>query len=203
MSALKNHRHEKFAQAIFRGMSQTQAAKEAGYNDGGAHVRGSELVRNRKIAGRIRELFDALKDDAIMGKRELGMKYTDMLRSTLGDFVTIDADGRTFIQVTPEQLAISGLKKAKFKEKIDEHGNTVFRIELTDLEVESVVTIGTALSKLMGYDADKKVDLGDESIDALKQIIELCSNRGFVLPKDDKPIRTRSAAKSPASAPEG
>lgn len=53
---LKNGKHERFAQAMARGVNQTNAAKEAGYPEGSAHVRASEIMRRPEVKARIEEL---------------------------------------------------------------------------------------------------------------------------------------------------
>ena len=45
-----NHRQERFVQEFLVDLNATQAAIRAGYSKKGAHVRGSELLSNRKVA---------------------------------------------------------------------------------------------------------------------------------------------------------
>jgi phage terminase small subunit len=57
MPVLKNPRHEYFAQGIAKGLSQTQAYIEAGYNSKtGAEVSASRLIRKANIKARANEL---------------------------------------------------------------------------------------------------------------------------------------------------
>ncbi|MBP2311898.1 terminase small subunit [Azospirillum soli] len=56
MPQLKTATHERFAQAIARGVNQTNAAKEAGYPEASAHVRASELMKRPDVKARVAEL---------------------------------------------------------------------------------------------------------------------------------------------------
>ena len=56
MARLKNEMWEKFANAMARGVNQTNSALEAGYSDVSAHVRGCELAKKPDIRARIEEL---------------------------------------------------------------------------------------------------------------------------------------------------
>lgn len=70
MPPLKNNRHEKFALALFKGMSQKDAAIEAGYKPSRARRTASELVTKRDILARIGELHEMAASDAVMSVRE-------------------------------------------------------------------------------------------------------------------------------------
>jgi phage terminase small subunit len=56
MPALKNTRHERFAQELAKGKSQVEAYGLAGYEPNESHA--SRLVRNGKVASRLAELQD-------------------------------------------------------------------------------------------------------------------------------------------------
>jgi len=56
MPILSNPKHEKFAQSIVRGKSQTDAYMIAGYSPYGASGNASRLIANDSISGRIKEL---------------------------------------------------------------------------------------------------------------------------------------------------
>lgn len=88
MAILKNHRHEKFALALFKGMSQKDAAIEAGYKESRAYETSSRLVRDGKILARILELAKKAESDAIMSVRERKEKLTEIGRGNIPDFIT-------------------------------------------------------------------------------------------------------------------
>ena len=56
MPALKNTRHEHFAQGLAKGLNQTQAYIAAGYSKTGAEVSASRLLRKANVDARVTEL---------------------------------------------------------------------------------------------------------------------------------------------------
>ena len=152
MPKLKNSKYEKFAQAVFAGKPYKTAAIEAGYSKKSAESKGSQLCRIVKVKERIGELFKKTENSAILTKQQLAEMYSRMAKVNLTDFIELDQDGRAFVRVTKEMAGSEALKKVKFVEKIDENGNVVMTIQFTDLEIESKVAVGQALSKLMGYE---------------------------------------------------
>jgi hypothetical protein len=56
MGILKNPRHEHFAQLVANGVTNTEAAKTAGFSEKRAMVTGSELATRPEVIGRIAEL---------------------------------------------------------------------------------------------------------------------------------------------------
>lgn len=91
---LANVRHEKFAIALFKGMSQKEAAIEAGYKESRAYETASRLVRNGKILDRILALQKATESDAVMSVEERKQKLTEIARTTLSDVMELSGDGR-------------------------------------------------------------------------------------------------------------
>ena len=152
MPKLKNSRWEKFAQRIFAGDNGSEAGLAAGYSSKTVGAAASRLLKNVKVKARIGELFKKTENSAILTKQQLAEMYSRMAKVNLTDFIELDQDGRAFVRVTKEMAGSEALKKVKFVEKIDEQGNVVMAIQFTDLEIESKVAVGQALSKLMGYE---------------------------------------------------
>ena len=68
LPVLKNARREGFAQGLVKGLTQTQAAKNAGFSAKTAESAGSRLAKNVKVRARIaelRELIVKLGDGAV------------------------------------------------------------------------------------------------------------------------------------------
>lgn len=65
MARLKNDNWEKFAQAMARGVNQTNSALEAGYSTTSAHVRGCELAKRKDVRARIEELQQRAEKAAV------------------------------------------------------------------------------------------------------------------------------------------
>lgn len=159
MPKLKNNRHEKFAQEIFQGKSATEACKRAGYAPKSAGADGHRLLKNANIQERVAELFKKTENAAIMSKQKLAEMFTRMLKTLHSDFLTMSADGVWFHDIGEETLHQEALKKVKTRVMtIKGSGDTVYEKQFDEIELESKVNIGQALSKLMGYDANEKVE---------------------------------------------
>lgn len=68
MPTLDNEQHEAFCQHIAKGMSQAGAYEAAGYKSKGnaAEANASRLIRNDKVASRVRELQEASAEEAVV-----------------------------------------------------------------------------------------------------------------------------------------
>ena len=93
MAQLRNNRHEKFALCLLKGMSQKDAAIEAGYKPSRAYQTASRLVRNGKVSERLQELQQAAEDASIASVIEGKQKLTEIARARISDFVRVDANG--------------------------------------------------------------------------------------------------------------
>jgi len=84
MAALKNARHEKFAQELAKGKSATDAYKAAGYkpDDGNA----ARLTGNDRIKERLAELTERAADKAVVDKAWV----LDRLRQNVETCMTMD-----------------------------------------------------------------------------------------------------------------
>ena len=162
MAKLKNNKYEKFAQATFLGRSATDAAKDAGYSAKTAYSKGHQLLKIVEIQSRIQELFKKTEDHAIMSKAELAEMYTRMLKTLHSDFLTMSADGVWFHDIGPDTIGQEALKKVKTRIITERHGKgkaqTVTEKQFDEIELESKMAVGQALSKLMGYDATEQVN---------------------------------------------
>lgn len=85
MPPLKNARQERFAQNILAGMTQTQAAGDAGYSLNSAVVQGSQLLTNPTISSRVAELKQSTATEGILTVIER--------RQRLTQFATEDIQG--------------------------------------------------------------------------------------------------------------
>ena len=88
MPCLKNIRQELFCLAIFKGMSQKDAAIKAGYKPSRARFTGSDLATNRNITARILELHEEIKSDAIMEPKERRERLSQLAREEIKQPVT-------------------------------------------------------------------------------------------------------------------
>lgn len=73
MPVLKNAKHEKFIQNIVKGMTQTEAYKEAfgaNYDDNAIKINANKLFNSSKVQERYKELLGKLEDKTIMSAKE-------------------------------------------------------------------------------------------------------------------------------------
>ena len=159
---LKNARWEAFAQAVFGGMTQSDAYRKSfeakGYKAKSIHEEASRLCL--KVAPRIEWLQSRAANKAIATKEELAAMLTEITRARHSDFLTMSADGVWFHDIGPETLRQAALKKVKTRVQTDKgSGDAVIEKQFDEIELESKVTAAQALSKLMGYDAPAKHDV--------------------------------------------
>lgn len=101
MPTLKNNRHEIFAQSLVKGMTQKDAAIEAGYEPKAVDVTASRLLRNAKICERISELQGRAVSKSVLSVLERKEILSEMARANVGDFMVMSEDGRD-IQFVPK-----------------------------------------------------------------------------------------------------
>lgn len=134
MQPLKNVRHEKFALALFKGMSQKDAAIEAGYSPKWARSTASRLSTNVNILGRMRALQQEAKDDTVADVLERKRRLTEILRARLTDYLTCGPD-RDLIDVGPESPNTAALQEVVSRTEYDKDGAgvaVITRVKLHD-----------------------------------------------------------------------
>lgn len=168
---LKNKRHEKFALNIFKGMTQRDAALEAGYKPSRVDVTASELVRNRKVFDRIQELYKMAESDGIMTVRQRKERLSEIARARLTDYITCGPD-RDLINVGPESPNTAALQEITSRTEYDKDGAGVAVI--TKLKLHEPVRPIAELNKMGGdYPPSKvEVDPGDKLGEALTELLE-------------------------------
>lgn len=66
MAPLPNAKHERFAQGLAKGKSQTQSYIDAGYSENGADVSASRLLGNASISARVAELQERAAEKTVL-----------------------------------------------------------------------------------------------------------------------------------------
>jgi phage terminase small subunit len=89
---LDNPRHELFAAKLAKGLTQTQAAIEAGYTPKAAEVTGSRLASNVKIKARRDELRVRIVEKTTFDAAKLLDRCAELVDLTVEDFKTIPRD---------------------------------------------------------------------------------------------------------------
>lgn len=102
MGVLKNARHEKFAQAIASGLNHAQAHKQAGYKGKARSVNADDLLKNPKVAARIKELQTATAERAEVTQDSLVAECEDLAARSrvLADMAGYAAAIRLKAQIT-------------------------------------------------------------------------------------------------------
>lgn len=137
MSKLHNNRHEKFALALFQGMSQKDAAIAAGYKPSRAYETASRLVRNGKIAARIIELHGKASSKAILTVKQRKERLTHIAEE--------DNEAKVGYQRHPNILAIAELNKMEGEyapAKVEVAGKDGEPIAVTITEIVKVKDYG-------------------------------------------------------------
>lgn len=85
-----NDKQKLFCIYYLKSFNQTQAAIKAGYSPDRAHVTGSELVRNRKVAAEIRRLKGEMAQGIFIDAMDVLNKYIKIAFADITDFVTFN-----------------------------------------------------------------------------------------------------------------
>jgi phage terminase small subunit len=109
-------RQQRFAEEYLVDLNATRAALRAGYSAKGAEVRGSELLRNRKVAAKIdglkRERSERTRVTADRVLRELAV----LAFSSIEDYA-LDDDGRIVLRPGAEPDALRAVRRIRFKKR--------------------------------------------------------------------------------------
>jgi phage terminase small subunit len=91
-----NDKQRLFCHYYLKSFNQTLAAIKAGYGPERAHITGSELVRNRKVAAEIRRLKGKMTEELFVDAMDVLEKYIKIAFSDITDYLTF---GRREVQV--------------------------------------------------------------------------------------------------------
>ena len=80
MPPLPNARQEKFAQNVAKGMANTKAYEEAGYNP--HHANPTRMRNNERVSGRIYELLRKSETDLVVDRNTMTNVYSDLLHAS-------------------------------------------------------------------------------------------------------------------------
>jgi len=169
---LPDSQHEAFAQNLFdqgASLNITEAYQRAFPDSkrGSARRSGSRLLLTKNdILLRVEFLKNQVASERVATKQEIAEAYTSILRARHSDFLSDSADGVWFHDIGPETLNQAALKKVRTRiQTIKGSDETVIEKQFDEIELESKITAGKALSELMGYNAPRKATISDERHD--------------------------------------
>ena len=100
-----------------KSFNATMSAIKAGYATNSAHVRGSELVRNSKVADEIRRLKGEMQQGVFIDAMDVLNKYIQIAFADISDFVSFGSVERHAIsEVTGKPLLDDNFKPIKYNE---------------------------------------------------------------------------------------
>jgi hypothetical protein len=150
MPALKNQRHELFAQCLASGMSAAQAYREAGYVDNRRNA--SALKTNKDIVARVFELQTQKQDRFVHTRQCLVDALIENIEKALGRRpVKIGEEGREAYvyrgDVANRAIQLAGVQIGMFKEKSEvtiktPYDNMTTAQLLAEIEREAQLAIG-------------------------------------------------------------
>ena len=134
--ARKNSRHEIFAREYVKDLNGTRAAIAAGYGEKGAHVRASQLLRNRKVQGLLAKLTKKHADKLDLSAEKVLSELSRMGFSNFLDYVNITEEGDAFVDLsglTQEQAA--AIQEVTVNEYVEGKGKHARKVKRTKLKL--------------------------------------------------------------------
>lgn len=147
-----------------KSFNQTMAAMKAGYSPDRAHVTGSELVRNSKVATEIRRLKGKMQQEVFIDAMDVLNKYIKIAFADITDYATF---GKKETQV----IGMYGPVE-------DEEGNPVMQeVNYVDFN-ESAIVDGTIITEVKQGKDGISVKLADKmkALDMLSKYFDLLSD---------------------------
>ena len=132
--ARRNSRHELFAREYVKDLNGTRAAISAGYGEKGAHVRASQLLRNRKVQGLLAKLTKKHADKLDLSAEKVLSELSSMGFSNMLDYIKATEEGSAYVDLsnlTREQSsAIQEVTVDAYVEGKGKHARKVKRTKL-------------------------------------------------------------------------
>lgn len=170
MPPLKNSRHELYALALCKGMSQKDAAIEAGYKPSRARWTGRDLATYSHIIERIKELNKATEISTIASVVERKEVLTEIIRGRFTHFT--DTKGN-IVELTEENLKSAALQEVRITQFTGGKGGRA-KEKSTTIKLHSPIQAIDLLNKMGGDYPPSKVELepGKELGAALSGLLE-------------------------------
>ncbi len=131
MPALKNPRHEKFAQGVAKGLTAEAAYVQAGYASNGRNA--SRLKSDEAIQARIAELVEVGARRAKVDVERVIHELAKIAFANMGDYIDIVGKGAVvnLSELTPDQAAaITELTTKVYKKGVGEDARSVTQTKI-------------------------------------------------------------------------
>lgn len=172
MPILKNSRHEKFALALFKGMSRQAALVEAGYKESKIRSTASRLATNSNILDRILELHQEAESDGIMTVRQRKERLSEIARANIPDFITEDG-----IKVAKDSPNVGAVSEITSVTKLFHKGSQP--VVITKLKLHPSVPPIAELNKMGGDYAPVRMEhTGEKGQPIIVTVIEKVKDYG-------------------------
>ena len=134
--ARRNSRHEIFAREYVKDLNGTRAAIAAGYGEKGAHVRASQLLRNRKVQGLLAKLTKKHADKLDLSAEKVLSELSSMGFSNMLDYIKPTEEGSAYVHLsnlTREQSA--AIQEVTVDEYVEGKGKHARKVKRTKLKL--------------------------------------------------------------------
>jgi len=165
---IARERRVRFAQGIHAGLTQREAARNAGYkgSDKNLDTMTPRLMRHADVQAHLARLREKEDNRAVASREELLALHTEAVRLDLGPYMLFDDLGR-YIGLNMKQMMLDGKTRlinciegvetqgaAKITEESVEHLPALkVKVKLDEKQGAS-----DRIAKMMGYNAPKKMD---------------------------------------------
>lgn len=157
--------HRKFTLAYVQCFNATQAAIDAGYSENSAHVTGSRLLKDAKVAAAIQRFFD----ENVMTAQEVLYHLTQIARGDIA--LVVDSGGSPDMKKATGNYASNLIKKLKTKTTIiASSSGEGSDIETHEVEVEIYDRLKALELLARFHDLINKTRIEDWRTDAIQLI---------------------------------
>lgn len=176
--AILTAKQEKFCYEYCIDFNATQAAIRAGYSEKTAGIIGFENLKKPNIKNRIKQMQDNLAETAGIGKLKVLNEHVKIAYSTIAHLHNTWIDLKEFEALTDEQKAcieeISTKKQHKtvweYDEDKEKNVPVDYTVEYVKIKLYDKQKSLEAISKMLGYDAPVKMQIGLE-VESMPDII--------------------------------
>jgi phage terminase small subunit len=176
MTALKNAKHERFAQAIVEGKSGREAYQGAGYKaaDAAADANASRLLTNAQVSARVAELKEVAATAAGLTAQKVLDELSRIAFANMADYMRVGRDGDPYLdfsKLTRDQAA--ALAEVTVEDFKDGRGKTARDVRKVRFKLADKLGALSQLGRYFGLFVDKHEHRGMSHEDWLTEMERL------------------------------